>query len=70
MIDFGGHWDKFLPLGEFFYNNSYHSSIEIPLFEALYGRVCLASIELFEARDVKPLGVDLVKGSQDKVRSI
>ncbi|WMV59645.1 hypothetical protein MTR67_053030 [Solanum verrucosum] len=27
VIDFGGHWDKFLPLCEFSYNNSYYSSI-------------------------------------------
>ncbi|WMV49564.1 hypothetical protein MTR67_042949 [Solanum verrucosum] len=39
-------------------------------FEALYGRGCRSSIGWFEAGDVKPLGVDLVKDSQDKVRSI
>ncbi|XP_069152101.1 uncharacterized protein [Solanum lycopersicum] len=37
VIDFGGHWDQFLPLAEFAYNNSYHSSIEMAPFEALYG---------------------------------
>ena len=25
VVDFGGHWDQFLPLAEFAYNNSYHS---------------------------------------------
>ncbi|WMV19197.1 hypothetical protein MTR67_012582 [Solanum verrucosum] len=34
VIDFGGHWNKFLPLCEFSYNNSYHSSIDIAPFEA------------------------------------
>ncbi|GJU01487.1 putative reverse transcriptase domain-containing protein [Tanacetum coccineum] len=29
-IDFGGSWDKYLPLAEFSYNNSYHSSIKMP----------------------------------------
>ena len=24
VIEFGGHWDNFLPLAEFSYNNSYH----------------------------------------------
>ncbi|GJU85616.1 putative reverse transcriptase domain-containing protein [Tanacetum coccineum] len=28
MIDFGGSWDTHLPLAEFSYNNSYHSSPE------------------------------------------
>ena len=29
-----------LPLTEFAYNNSYHASIEIAPYEALYGRKC------------------------------
>lgn len=37
VIDFGGHWDKFLPLAEFVYNNNYHSSIDMVLFEAYIG---------------------------------
>ncbi|GJV94120.1 putative reverse transcriptase domain-containing protein [Tanacetum coccineum] len=40
VIDFGGSWDVHLPLAEFSYNNSYHSSIRCALFEALYGRKC------------------------------
>jgi hypothetical protein len=31
-------WDKSLSYAEFSYNNSYQASIEIALFEALYGR--------------------------------
>jgi hypothetical protein len=30
-------WDKHLPLAEFSYNNSYHESIKMSPFEALYG---------------------------------
>ncbi|KAH0673678.1 hypothetical protein KY290_026956 [Solanum tuberosum] len=70
VIYFGEHWDKFLPLSEFSYNNSYHSSIDIALFKALYGRGCRTPIEWFEAGDVKPFGVDLVKDAQDKVKTI
>ena len=40
VVDFGGHWDQFLPLAEFAYNNSYHSSIEMAPVEGLYGRRC------------------------------
>ncbi|GJT26722.1 putative reverse transcriptase domain-containing protein [Tanacetum coccineum] len=40
VIDFGGSWDVHLPLAEFSYNNSYHSSIRCAPFEALYGRKC------------------------------
>ncbi|WMV33095.1 hypothetical protein MTR67_026480 [Solanum verrucosum] len=66
VIDFGGHWDKFLQLCEFSYNNSYYSSIDMAPFEALYGRGCRSPIGLFEAGDVKSLGVNLVKDAQDK----
>ncbi|KAJ0468424.1 putative nucleotidyltransferase, Ribonuclease H [Helianthus annuus] len=40
VIDFGGNWNKYLPLVEFSYNNSYHTSIQMAPFEALYGRRC------------------------------
>ncbi|WMV13772.1 hypothetical protein MTR67_007157 [Solanum verrucosum] len=67
MIDFGGNWDKFLPLYEFSYNNSYHSSIDRAPFVALYGRLCRSPIRWLEVGDVKSMGVDLVKDAQDKV---
>nr|GEZ02777.1 putative reverse transcriptase domain-containing protein [Tanacetum cinerariifolium] len=44
VIDFGGSWDVYLPLVEFSYNNSYHSSVRCAPFEALYGRKCHSSI--------------------------
>nr|GEY75451.1 reverse transcriptase domain-containing protein [Tanacetum cinerariifolium] len=40
VIDFGSNWDKHLPLVEFSYNNSYHSSIKAAPFQYLYGRKC------------------------------
>ncbi|GKE32632.1 putative reverse transcriptase domain-containing protein [Tanacetum coccineum] len=43
-IDFGGNWDTHLPLVEFSYNNSYHTSVKCAPFEALYGRKCRTSI--------------------------
>ncbi|KAI3704139.1 hypothetical protein L1987_74353 [Smallanthus sonchifolius] len=36
VIDFGGNWDSHLSLVEFSYNNSYHTSINMAPFEALY----------------------------------
>ncbi|GKB10349.1 putative reverse transcriptase domain-containing protein [Tanacetum coccineum] len=44
IIDFGGSWDVHLPLAEFSYNNSYHSSIRCAPFEALYGRKCRSPV--------------------------
>ena len=40
VLDFKGSWDQYLPLVEFAYNNSYHSSIGMAPYEALYGRRC------------------------------
>nr|GFA50212.1 putative reverse transcriptase domain-containing protein [Tanacetum cinerariifolium] len=37
-IDFGKGWVNYLPLVEFSYNNSYHTTIKAAPFEALYGR--------------------------------
>jgi hypothetical protein len=34
----GRSWDKSLPYAEFSYNNSYHESLKMAPFEALYGR--------------------------------
>ncbi|KAJ9566605.1 hypothetical protein OSB04_002571 [Centaurea solstitialis] len=39
VLDFGGSWEDHLPLIEFAYNNSYHSSIEAAPYEILYGRI-------------------------------
>ncbi|GJR85713.1 putative reverse transcriptase domain-containing protein [Tanacetum coccineum] len=38
VIDFGKGWERYLPLVEFSYNNSYHASFKAAPFEALYGR--------------------------------
>jgi len=40
VLEQGGTWDSHLPLIEFTYNNTYHSSIRMTPFEALYGRRC------------------------------
>ena len=70
VIEFGGHWDKFLPLVEFSCNNSYHSSIDMAPFEALYGRRCRPRIGWFDAFEVRPWGTDLLRESLDKVKFI
>ncbi|GJZ04279.1 putative reverse transcriptase domain-containing protein [Tanacetum coccineum] len=51
VLDFGKGWDKHLPLVEFSYNNSYHTSIKAAPFEALYGRKCRSPICWAEVGD-------------------
>nr|GEY48235.1 putative reverse transcriptase domain-containing protein [Tanacetum cinerariifolium] len=43
-IDFGKGWEKNLPLVEFSYNNSYHASIKVAPFEALYVQKCRSPV--------------------------
>nr|GEX84620.1 retrotransposable element Tf2 [Tanacetum cinerariifolium] len=40
VIDFRNGWVKHLPLVKFSYNNSYHASIKVAPYEALYGQKC------------------------------
>ncbi|GJU23120.1 putative reverse transcriptase domain-containing protein [Tanacetum coccineum] len=49
VLDIGGSWDVHLPLVEFLYNNSYHSSVRCTLFKALYGRKYRSPIMRLEA---------------------
>jgi len=70
VIDFGGQWDRFLPLAEFDYNNSYQSSIEMAPFESLYGRRCRSPIGWFETGEAKLYGTNLVKDVLEKVKLI
>nr|GEX78638.1 putative reverse transcriptase domain-containing protein [Tanacetum cinerariifolium] len=44
VIDFGNGWVKHLSLVKFSYNNSYHASIKVAPFEALYGRKCRSPV--------------------------
>ncbi|GJT60045.1 putative reverse transcriptase domain-containing protein [Tanacetum coccineum] len=67
VIDFGGSWDVHLPLAEFSYNNSYHSSIRCAPFEALYGRKCRSPVLWAEIREGSVIGPELVLETTDKV---
>ncbi|GJR76276.1 putative reverse transcriptase domain-containing protein [Tanacetum coccineum] len=67
VIDFGGSWDVHLPLAEFSYNNSYHSSIRCAPFEALYGRKCRSPVLWDEIGESRLIGPELVQETTDKV---
>ncbi|KAJ9544937.1 hypothetical protein OSB04_024644 [Centaurea solstitialis] len=55
VLEFGGSWDDHLPLVEFSYNNSYHTSIQCAPYEALYGqttdKIKMVQEKLKAARD-------------------
>ncbi|GJX64881.1 putative reverse transcriptase domain-containing protein [Tanacetum coccineum] len=67
VIDFGGRWDVHLPLAEFSYNNSYHTSIRCAPFKALYGRKCRSPLLWAEIGEGSLIGPELVLKMTDKV---
>nr|GEW53076.1 putative reverse transcriptase domain-containing protein [Tanacetum cinerariifolium] len=70
VINFGKGWDKHLPLVEFSYNNSYHTSIIAAPFEALYGRKCRSSVCWDEVRDAQLTGPETVHETKEKITQI
>ncbi|KAL2240852.1 UNVERIFIED_CONTAM: Transposon Ty3-I Gag-Pol polyprotein, partial [Sesamum indicum] len=70
VIEFKGNWDDPLPLMEFAYNNSFHSSIGMATYEALYGRKCRSPI-CWDIEGLRQLeGPELVQETVDKIKII
>ncbi|GJX42189.1 putative reverse transcriptase domain-containing protein [Tanacetum coccineum] len=61
---------KHLPLVEFSYNNSYHASIKVAPFEALYGRKCKSPVCLAEVGDVQLTGPEIIHEITKKIVQI
>lgn len=70
MLENKGNWDQFLPLIEFTYNNSFHSSIGMAPYEALYGRRCRTPLCWFDDGDRLVLGPEVVQRMADLVKDI
>ncbi|PHT51622.1 hypothetical protein CQW23_06084 [Capsicum baccatum] len=65
-----GSWDEHLSLIEFAYNKSYHSSIQMASFEALYGRRYRSPIDWFELGEAALIGPNAVFEAMEKVKLI
>ncbi|GJV67823.1 putative reverse transcriptase domain-containing protein [Tanacetum coccineum] len=70
VIEFGKIWDRNLPLVEFLYNNSYHTSIKTTSFEALYGRKCRSPICWAEVGDSQLTGPKIIHETTEKIIQI
>ncbi|GAU16878.1 hypothetical protein TSUD_368270 [Trifolium subterraneum] len=70
VLEQGESWDSCLPLIEFTYNNSFHSSIGMAPFEALYGRRCRTPLCWYESGETVVLGPDIVQETTEKIRII
>ncbi|GJR15774.1 reverse transcriptase domain-containing protein [Tanacetum coccineum] len=70
VIDFGNGWDRHLPLVEFSYNNSYHTSIKVTPFEALYGRKCHSPVCWVEVGEAQLTGPEIIHETTEKIFKI
>ncbi|GJW06954.1 putative reverse transcriptase domain-containing protein [Tanacetum coccineum] len=70
VLDFRKGWDKHLPLVEFSYNNSYHTSIKAAPFEALYGRKCRSPICWAEVGDSQLTGPEIIHETTERIVQI
>ncbi|GKC71765.1 putative reverse transcriptase domain-containing protein, partial [Tanacetum coccineum] len=70
VIDFGGSWDTHLPLVEFSYNNSYHTSIKCAPFEALYGRKYRSPVIWTKVGESQLIGPEIVQETTEKIIQI
>ncbi|GJU83699.1 putative reverse transcriptase domain-containing protein [Tanacetum coccineum] len=70
VLDFGKNWDRHLPLVEFSYKNSYHTSIKVAPFEALYRRKCRSPVCWAEVGDAQLTGPAIIHETTEKIVQI
>nr|GEU36961.1 putative reverse transcriptase domain-containing protein [Tanacetum cinerariifolium] len=70
VIDFGKSWDRYLPLIEFSYNNSYHTSVKATPFKALYGRKYRSPVCWVEVGDAQLTGPKIIHETTEKIVQI
>ena len=66
-LDFSGSWSKYLPLIEFYYNNSYQATIGMAPYEMLYGRKCRSPLHWDEVGERRYLGPEAVRDVAEAV---
>jgi len=70
VLDHMGSWGDMLPLVEFTYNNSYHSSIGMLPYEALYGWRCRTPLCWNQDGESLVFGPEFLQQTIEKVKAI
>ncbi|GJS64747.1 putative reverse transcriptase domain-containing protein [Tanacetum coccineum] len=70
VIDFRNGWDRHLPLVEFLYNNSYHTSIKAAPFKAFYDRKCRSPVCWAEVGEAQLTGPEIIYETTEKIFKI
>ena len=66
----GPKWEDCLPYAEFSYNNSFHTSLKMSPYEALYGRKCCTPLNWSQTGDSRIFGTDLMMEAEKQVWEI
>nr|GFB21876.1 reverse transcriptase domain-containing protein [Tanacetum cinerariifolium] len=66
-INFGKGWVNHLALVEFSYNNSYHATIKVTPFEALYGQKHCSPVCWTKVGEAQILGPELIQETSKKI---
>ncbi|XP_021730793.1 uncharacterized protein LOC110697721 [Chenopodium quinoa] len=69
VLDYQNGWEDSLDLVEFSYNNSYHASIGMAPFEALYGRKCRSPLCWSDISETIILGPQLIEETTKQQRT-
>jgi len=70
ILDHLGAWDEVLPLIEVTYNNSFHASIGMAPYEALYGRRCRTPLCWYHDGEAVLVGPKLLELTTKIVRMV
>ncbi|GJT04833.1 putative reverse transcriptase domain-containing protein [Tanacetum coccineum] len=67
VMDFRKDWVKHLPLAEFSYNNSYHASIKVAPYEALYGLKYRSPVYWAEVGEAQLTGPEMIQETTENI---
>ena len=70
VMDQQKHWEEFLPLVEFTFNNSYQSTIKMAPFEFLYGRPCETPLSWDWLEDRVLVGPEAIQEMEEQMKTI
>ena len=70
VLDWGQVWPDHLPLVEFSYNNSWHVSIRMAPYEALYGQRCRTPLCWDEPSSASGLALEQIQDDMARVAVI
>jgi len=69
-LEWAGDWEDYMSLVEFSYNNSYHSSIGMSPFQAMYGRPCRTPLCWTEVGESTSFSNWLIDETTEKIQFI